>query len=168
MSDDVESGAEELQSSDPMQSLAPGPGAPREPEAPAAVVAHPPRRRRDRMVTEEAELTLGPFAPDGTTTAEFAGRTIPVEKGIPGERVRATVTTLKGRKGWTRATVTDVLEAAPERVEPLCPYFREHDCGGCEWQHIAYPEQLSTYKYDNIVPSLLADAGVMARPDGAQ
>lgn len=119
------------------------------------------------MVTEEAELTLGPFAPDGTTTAEYDGRTIPVEKGLPGEHVRATVTTLKGRKGWTRATVTDVLQAAANRVEPLCPYFRDHDCGGCEWQHIAYPDQLIAYK-DGIVRELLHDAGVEAHPDGAQ
>src|SRR5215470_16675388 len=116
MSDKIESGAEERQPPfDPMQSIAPGPDTPQEPDAAVAIDARP-HRRRNRMFIEEAELTLGPFAPDGTTTATFNERTIPVEKGIPGEHVRATVTTLKGRKGWTRATVTNVLEASPHRI----------------------------------------------------
>jgi 23S rRNA (uracil1939-C5)-methyltransferase len=174
MRDEVTPGAQETQHSScpegtrsTQHSLGvPGPDAPHEPDAPLAIEARP-HRRRNRMVTEEAELTLGPFAPDGTSTAAFAGRTIPVEKGIPGERVRATVTTLKGRKGWTRATVTEELEASPDRIEPLCPYFRDHDCGGCEWQHIAYPEQLATYK-DGIVRDLLADTGVDADLRGSQ
>ncbi len=152
---------------EPMGRGAPGPDAPQEPDAPANASPRPQRRRKDRMMREEAELTLGPsFAPDGTTTARFGERDIPVEKGIPGERVRAAVTTLKGRRGWTRATVTEVLEPSPHRVEPPCFYFREHDCGGCEWQHIAYPEQLVTYK-DGIVRGLLHDAGVQHPPDGA-
>lgn len=152
---------------EPMERGASGPDAPQEPDAPMRVVPQPHRRRTDRMVCEEVALTLGPsFAPDGTTTARFGEREIPVEKGIPGERVRAAVTTLTGRRGWTRATVTEVLEPSPHRVEPPCPYFREHDCGGCEWQHIAYPAQLVTYK-DGIARGLLHDAGVDHPPAGA-
>jgi tRNA/tmRNA/rRNA uracil-C5-methylase (TrmA/RlmC/RlmD family) len=125
----------------------------------------PPRRRRDRMIHEEAELTLGAFTPVGVTTAQHGERIIPVEKGIAGERVRAAITTLKGRKGWTRATVTGVLEASPERIEAPCPYFREHDCGGCEWQHMAYAFQLATKR--EIVAGLMREAGIDRPPDAA-
>lgn len=115
------------------------------------------------MSHDEAELTLGPFTPDGVTAAQYGGRVIPVEKGIPGERVRAAITTLKGRKGWTRATVTDVIEASPDRIAPPCPYFRDHDCGGCAWQHLAYPRQLDAKRA--IVAGLMDDAAVRHAPD---
>lgn len=151
---------------EPMERAAPGPGAPQEPDAPVEASLRPPRRRKERMVRAEAALTLGPFAPDGTATARYEEREIPVEKGIPGERVRAAVTTLTGRRGWTRATVTEVVEPSPQRVAPPCPYFRDHDCGGCTWQHIAYPDQLTTYKAE-IVRGLLRDAGVQAQPGEA-
>lgn len=136
---------------------APGSAAPIEPDAPAITRARP-RRRRDRMIYAEAELTLGPHTPDGETMAQFGARVIPVEKGIPGERVRAAVTTLKGRKGWTRATVTDVIARSPDRIVPPCPYFRDHDCGGCQWQHAAYARQLEAKR--EIVAGLLGGAGI--------
>jgi 23S rRNA (uracil1939-C5)-methyltransferase len=148
---------EESQPSDPMEAPAPGPDVPHEPAAP--VRAGRRRRRRHTLISETAELALGPFAPDGTTPADYNGRTIPVEKGIAGERAHATVLTLTGRNGWTRGSVTEVLEASADRVEALCPYFREHDCGGCEWQHIAYSAQLQTYKA-GIVRDLLREAGI--------
>src|SRR5436309_11321370 len=140
---------------------APGPTTPHEPDTPTSSVR--PRRRRDRMIHEEAELALGPFTPAGVTTARYGERTIPVEKGIPGERVRAAITTLKGRKGWTRATVTEVIELSPDRIEPLCPYFRDHDCGGCEWQHLAYARQLDAK--GGIVAGLMDSARIDRAPD---
>ncbi len=133
--------------------------APQEPDAPV----RRPRRRRERMVYEEATLRLGDFTPDGVTPAHYGERIIPVEKGLPGEEVHAAITTLKGRKGWTHATVTEVVVASPDRIEPLCPYFRDHDCGGCEWQHIAYPRQRDAKRV--IVTTLMAEAAIDRSPD---
>ncbi|MCA1669010.1 MAG: hypothetical protein LC793_16775, partial [Thermomicrobia bacterium] len=138
---------------------APGPEMPHEPDAPA------PQRsgRRERMVYDEADVTLGAFIPAGVTTAPYYERTIPVEKGIPGERVHVAITTLKGRKGWTRATVTDVIEGSPQRIVPPCPYFRDHDCGGCEWQHMTDAYQRDTKM--QIVAALMAEAGIDHPPE---
>lgn len=139
----------------------PGPDLPREPDAPTSQGRH--RRRRERMVYVEADVDLGPFTPAGVTTARYDERIIPVEKGIPGERAHVAITTLKGRKGWTRATVTDVIAASPQRIEPLCPYFRDHDCGGCEWQHMAYAYQCDTKVHT--VAELMNEAGIDQRPE---
>ncbi len=138
----------------------PGSDMPQEPDAPAPRGS---RRRRERMLYAEAELDLGAFTPAGVTTARYGEQTIPVEKGIPGERVHVAMTTLKGRKGWTRATVTEVIAGSSRRIEPPCPYFRDHDCGGCEWQHMADAYQRDTKM--RIVAELLDEAGIDRPPE---
>jgi len=55
-----------------------------------------------------------------------------------GEEVEVEVVEVKKR--FARARLVRVLKPAPERVEPACPYFGT--CGGCQYQHIAYPAQL--------------------------
>jgi len=55
-----------------------------------------------------------------------------------GETVEAELVEVKKRFG--RARLLKVLEASPDRVAPACRYFGE--CGGCQYQHIAYPAQL--------------------------
>jgi tRNA/tmRNA/rRNA uracil-C5-methylase (TrmA/RlmC/RlmD family) len=55
-----------------------------------------------------------------------------------GEIVVAEITEVK--KQFARAQLVRVVEASPERVTPECRYFSQ--CGGCQYQHIAYPAQL--------------------------
>ncbi|MFN7140508.1 MAG: class I SAM-dependent RNA methyltransferase [Limisphaerales bacterium] len=65
---------------------------------------------------------------------------------IKGELVEVEITELK--KSFGRANLIKVVESAPERVQPLCPYF--DDCGGCQYQHISYEAQLKM-KHKQIV-----------------
>lgn len=88
---------------------------------------------------EIESLRLAGFDGHGTTRARYGGRWIEVEHGIPGETVRAEIV---GRRR-PRGRIVDLLEAAPDRVLPPCPYFREWSCGGCQWQHISYEGQLA-------------------------
>lgn len=55
-----------------------------------------------------------------------------------GEAVEAEVTELKKR--YARAKLLRVVVPSPDRVEPACRYFGE--CGGCQYQHLAYSAQL--------------------------
>lgn len=61
------------------------------------------------------------------------GRVVFVEGALPGERVRAVVTS--ARKDYARAVTVEVVEASPDRVAPPCAARRD-GCGGCSWQHV--------------------------------
>ena len=67
------------------------------------------------------------------------GKVVFIPRVIPGEKVVATIT--KEHKGYIEAEVKELLEASPFRVTPPCPHF--FDCGGCDWQHIMYCEQIA-------------------------
>ena len=78
--------------------------------------------------------------------ARLGRQFVAVPFSIPGERVRIEL----GRTETAPAVLVDVLRASPHRVEAPCPHFGPRarargqggPCGGCSWQHIAYPEQL--------------------------
>ncbi|HZM03215.1 MAG TPA: class I SAM-dependent RNA methyltransferase [Candidatus Saccharimonadales bacterium] len=55
-----------------------------------------------------------------------------------GETVEVELIERKARFG--RARLLRVVQPAPERVTPPCRYFG--DCGGCQYQHLAYAEQI--------------------------
>ncbi|MGE4232588.1 MAG: class I SAM-dependent RNA methyltransferase [Bacteriovoracia bacterium] len=62
-----------------------------------------------------------------------------VEPFAPGDKVRVKV--LEKKKGFWTAEVLEILSRnALKRVEPKCEVFGQ--CGGCQWQHIAYKVQL--------------------------
>lgn len=64
---------------------------------------------------------------------------------IPGETVQ--VKTVKRSKEGIRSELEQVIETAPQRVTPTCPYAGT--CGGCKWQHIDYAAQ-TAYKLERI------------------
>lgn len=66
------------------------------------------------------------------------GRVCFVHGTLPGERVR--VRLVRERKNHAEAEMLELLEASPRRVKPRCAVFGL--CGGCAYQHAAYPLQL--------------------------
>ena len=62
-----------------------------------------------------------------------------VALAAPGDRVRVRVDRVKGSVAF--ASIVEILEPAPVRVEPPCPYFGR--CGGCNFQQLSYPAQLA-------------------------
>ncbi len=79
-------------------------------------------------------VTISGLHPSGDGLATWQGRTVRVPGTIPGERVEIE----RGARGTARLLA--VIESSPHRVGPPCRHFGP--CGGCTWQHIAYPHQL--------------------------
>jgi 23S rRNA (uracil1939-C5)-methyltransferase/tRNA (uracil-5-)-methyltransferase len=73
------------------------------------------------------------------TTQQPGGWVVMVPFTLPGERVRARV--YRNHRNFSEADLLEVLTPAPARVAPRCPLFGT--CGGCQYQHLAYPEQLA-------------------------
>jgi 23S rRNA (uracil1939-C5)-methyltransferase len=79
------------------------------------------------------------MAQGGESVGHYKGRVVFVRGGLPGETVSARLT--QTRERYARGIVSQVLSAAPERVDPRCPVFGR--CGGCHWQYAAYPAQIA-------------------------
>lgn len=67
------------------------------------------------------------------------GKVVFVPGVIPGETLL--VRTDKEHSSYCTAEVVEILEGSVKRVAPECPVFSV--CGGCDWQHISYPDQVS-------------------------
>jgi 23S rRNA (uracil1939-C5)-methyltransferase/tRNA (uracil-5-)-methyltransferase len=70
---------------------------------------------------------------------ESAGWVVMVPFTLPGEKVRARV--YRNHKNFSEADLLEVLTPSPHRVAPRCALFGQ--CGGCQYQHLAYTEQLA-------------------------
>ena len=103
-------------------------------------------------------LTPHTLSPDGEALASLNGDSIPVPFTIPGETVEVEVT--EGNKDPKSVALTRVIHPSPHRVKPPCPYFGE--CGGCQWQHVAYSRQLEIKR--DILKRHLEDTGGITEP----
>lgn len=90
-------------------------------------------------VGEHLTLTISDIAFGGEGVARIEDFVIFVPFVLVGEVVDAEITETKKR--FARARLLRVIQPSPDRVTPQCRYFG--DCGGCQYQHIAYPAQLN-------------------------
>lgn len=84
-----------------------------------------------------------------------SGWVVMVPFTLPGERVRARV--FRNHKNFSEADLVAVLTPSLHRVEPGCPLFGR--CGGCQYQHLAYAEQLK-WKQQQVAELLQHMAGI--------
>ena len=61
-----------------------------------------------------------------------------INRGIPGQKVRATVRRIRSNYG--EADIVKVIEPSPHQISPPCPFFGT--CGGCQLQHLKYEMQV--------------------------
>lgn len=81
----------------------------------------------------QVELTVEGLGARGDGVATLDGEPIYLAQTLPGERVLARV--ISAGTGGQRGEVLELLQPAPQRVEPPCPHFGP--CGGCTLQHFA-------------------------------
>ena len=89
-------------------------------------------------VGEHLNLTITDIAFGGEGVARIEDFVIFVPFVLVGETIEAEITEMKKR--FARARLVRVIQPSPDRVAPTCRYFG--DCGGCQYQHVAYESQL--------------------------
>jgi 23S rRNA (uracil1939-C5)-methyltransferase len=104
---------------------------------------------------ETFEVVIERILPGGLGLAHADSRTVMVALAAPGDRLRVRVDRVKGNVAF--ASIVEILEPAPVRVEPPCPYFGR--CGGCNFQHLSYQAQLDA-KIEIIRDCLRRIAGI--------
>jgi 23S rRNA (uracil1939-C5)-methyltransferase len=106
-----------------------------------------------------SELSIVKLVAGGEGLGYMAGKAVFVPDVLPGERVRIRV--VEQRRDFDRAALLDVLEPSPRRALPPCRLAGV--CGGCDWQHIRYEEQLA--QKVKIVRETLLRTGRIAREE---
>lgn len=106
------------------------------------------------------QLTITTLAYGGEAMGRLPdGRACFVPFALPGEIVRARIT--EDRKNFTRAELVEIISPAPERNAPKCAHFGV--CGGCHYQHLAYPAQLAAKR--DILKDQLQRIGKIPNPN---
>ena len=113
------------------------------------------------------DVTIESMSHEGRGIARINGKTVFVFGALDGERVRIRIR--QRRRKFDQAETVEVLEAAPQRVEPLCAAYRM--CGGCSLQHLGADDQVAFkqgmllemfehagIEYDEVLPPLRGPA----------
>lgn len=87
---------------------------------------------------DRSRLTIDSIAYGGAGVGRIRDFVVFVPFTAPGEEVEVEFVEVK--KNFARARIIEVLKPSPDRIEPRCRFYR--DCGGCQYQHLAYEAQL--------------------------
>ena len=106
---------------------------------------------------DELVMTVERYGAEGKGVARVDGFVVFVRGGVPGDVVCGRLTRVS--KNFAEAAIVAVTAPSPHRVSPRCRYFGT--CGGCVWQHLAYPAQRE-FKRQQIADAL--DYDLIAEP----
>ncbi len=91
---------------------------------------------------EIIEVDISTLAFGGKGLGKLDGKAVFVDLAVPGDKVKASVTKIK--TSYLEAKLVEILVPSEKRVKPKCPYFGV--CGGCQFQHLPYENQLEIKK----------------------
>ena len=92
-------------------------------------------------------LEITGYTAEGMGVARLEGRVVFIPGTIAGERWQVRLEKVNKSVAWGRGV--QLLTPSPERAEPGCPLFGE--CGGCQFRHMTYAEELLEIKADSLV-----------------
>jgi len=139
--------------SDSGNSLTP-PTTARFPELPKrpSSVPNAPVKVNEVLILPIEGLVLG-----GQALAHHEGKVVFVDRGLPGDVVRARLRKVRSR--FAEARLEAVEGASPDRVVAPCPHV--HQCGGCRFQDLDYSAQCAV-KERQVLETLIHLAGIEA------
>ena len=86
----------------------------------------------DSKMSASLLVTIERILPGGVGLAHADGKTVFVSLAAAGDKVRVSVDREQGNLLF--ASIVEIIEPSPERIEPPCPYFGR--CGGCDFQQL--------------------------------
>lgn len=105
--------------------------------------------------TEDGGRDVADLPRHSSAERSDGGWVVMVPFTLPGEKVRVRV--YRNHKNYSEADLLEVLTPSPHRIAPKCPLFGQ--CGGCQYQHLTYAEQLK-WKRQQVEELLKYMAGV--------
>ena len=82
--------------------------------------------------------TVEGYSSEGLGIVRLDGAVVFVPRAVRGETIDLRVT--KVMKTAAAGEIVRIHSPSPDRETPACPYFGA--CGGCDFQHLTYPEEL--------------------------
>lgn len=94
-------------------------------------------------------LTIKRLGINGEGVGYFKKTVVFVPGALPGEEVVVEATNIHPK--FAEAKIKKIRKKSEHRVQPLCPVYEQ--CGGCQLQHLVYPQQLKE-KRDIVIQAL--------------
>ena len=106
-------------------------------------------------MSDELQFLIEKLVYGGDGLGHADGNTVFVPYVLPGEEVRAEVSSRKKKLVWAKPA--EILKADSARVKPVCPHFGT--CGGCHYQQASYEAQVK-FKVEILRETLSRMGGV--------
>lgn len=86
------------------------------------------------------ELKIDKLIFGGAGLGRLDGQVIFVDYSAPGDVIEVEI--FESKKNFSRGKILKIIEPSTSRTEPQCKVFGQ--CGGCQWQHVNYEEQITS------------------------
>ena len=109
---------------------------------------------------QEIEVEIASLTNLGEGVARVDGWVVFIAGALAGEKIVARI--WHNAANFSRGDLVRVVVPSPHRVQPRCDLFGE--CGGCQYQNLAYPQQLE-WKQKQVAEAFERLGGIKTKVD---